>query len=202
MALACIYILINVVSGCTKRSVLIVPDRERLEDMLCDLDTQTLVVRLYTNSKKERILKASPSLQDDYETFLKDRNFYLNTMYTAWDSMYTFSDLVFVPDSLWNDFKNGKPMVFSDPKTRQLSDKFAIKTPSYYVLARGKRDFGFNFLDSHDHEVYPQPPVNFNRLQPMELIVGQDEYLFMRVADLNRYFHNVVQKRKFDDTRD
>jgi hypothetical protein len=47
-------------------------------------------------------------------------------------------------------------------------------------------------MDQDQRKLDPQPPVNFDKLTPWEMIQGTEKFLNYRIRDANAYFHKVV----------
>src|SRR5690606_37307575 len=77
-----------------------------------------------------------------------DRKAYFQNIYTAFQSNYTVSPVVFLADSLITELYSGTTSGIFYGKDGQVDPEIKIKTDSFIILGRGSRDDDFLILNS------------------------------------------------------
>ena len=190
------FTLIVVFSACSSRAFLSLSssDYEQLKSDLNNLEQSTLVVRLYTNNPKIKALRKTGN-RKALDKYLKERKKYMRLMIDTWSENYDFSEIVYMPDSLFKTFERNPQGTYFLNESLELDPSIQLKTENYFVLGRGERDLAFVWLHQDQRRLNPQPPVNFDKLTPWEMIQGTDKFLRYRVRDANTYFHKVVNSK-------
>ena len=191
-----VIILIIVCTACSSRDFLSLSksDFEVLKSDLQNLEKSTLIVRLYTNNPKIMALRKTGD-RKALNNYIKDRKKYMRLMMDAWSSNYDFSQIVYMPDSLFKSFEQNPDGSFFLNSSLELDPSIQLKTEDYFILGRGERDLAFVWMDQDQRKLDPQPPVNFDKLTPWEMIQGTEKFLNYRVRDANAYFHKVANTK-------
>lgn len=193
------FVFLILMSSCSSRAYLSISKDNfiQLKREVSHLQNNTLIVRLYTNNPKIKVLRKSNNTKALNE-HLSDRVAYINLMMEAWNESYDFSEVLYMPDSLFKTFVADRSSnVFLNEKL-VLDDSISLKTDDYYVLARGSRDLGFVWYNSKHELLNPQPPINFDKLTPWEMINGKEKFLKYRISDLNDYFYKVIKTPSYE----
>ena len=185
--------LILLCSACSSRAFLSLSgnDFNQLKSDLQQLEQSTLIVRLYTNNPKVKALRKTGDSKA-LNKHLKERKKYMRLMVDTWSKNYDFSEIVYMPDSLFKTFERETNGTYFLNDALELDPSIQLKTERYFVLGRGERDLAFVWLHQDQTRLDPQPPVNFDKLTPWEMIQGTEKFLDYRVRDANGYFHKVV----------
>lgn len=158
-------------------------DHEIALTTIQQLKEDTLIVVVPTFRKKENLLQnISPKVNDPKSehkdrllNLYAEREFMQRAMINAFNEFYTFSDVLYIPDSLITDFENGMNKVFFlnesmqlDPDLsysnrkpikliQQFEQEWQIKTgnkiipnpfPNYYIYRNGL--YGFLGNETYD----------------------------------------------------
>jgi hypothetical protein len=188
-----VILLIIACTACSSRAFLSLSqsDFEELKSDLQKLEKSTLVVRLYTNNPKIKALRKTGD-QKALNKYIKDRQKYMRLMMEVWSINYDFSEIVYIPDSLFKTFEQNPEGSYFLNSSLDLDPSIQLNTKDYFILGRGERDLAFVWMDQDQRKLDPQPPVNFDKLTPWEMIQGTEKFLNYRVRDANAYFHKVV----------
>lgn len=183
---------VSTLTGCyTKIVPLSSSSTQALQVHLQELDKGTLIVRLYTNNPKRRTLQslgntAAVRAHDD------DRAQYSKEMMEVWGELYGFSDVRFIPDSLFAAFRAEEDIALFLNDKLELDPTIVVEKNPYYVLARGSRDYAFVWLDDQLEPLIPQPPLNYDKLSLWEMLQGREKVLRERVTATDLYFNSMV----------
>lgn len=189
-----ILIVIITLTGCYTQLVpLSRHQASYLQSEIQKLDTSTLVIRLYTNNPKRRVLQEYDRIEALAEHD-RDRAAYARTLIDTWDQYYSYSKVVYIPDSLFMAFQEGsrRPMFLN--KDLELDAGISMETEHYYILARGTRDYAFTWLDAQLEPLLPQPPINYDKLSLWELLQGKEKVLADRVESTDAYFRKLTSE--------
>jgi hypothetical protein len=162
-----------------------------LQDEVRKLAKSTLVVRLYTNNPKRRLLQEY-SQGNALAKHDEDRANYASTLISTWEEHYSFSEVVYIPDSLFLAFQDGSKRPLFLNGDLELDPSIKIETEDHYILARGSRDYAFTWLNADLEPLLPQPPINYDKLSLWELLQGRDKVLADRVISTDAYFKQLA----------
>lgn len=124
------------------------------------------MVRLYLNNPKQRYLKnayaqakgqnAAAQIGKQLTAHDEDRSRYVKNTILYFKQFYPVGDkILFIPDSLWADFKAGveRPYFLNENGTLQTDIIVPASITSYYVIGRGDFDEDFYAFDQNGNQL-------------------------------------------------
>lgn len=177
-----------------------------------NLKTSTLIVQIPCEGKKQRLLKSNylseankkkkSRLKEAYTTSMTELAQAQKSLVKSFSEYYNFSKFVFLPDTLVEEFKQGRrENIFLDKNFEFYSDK-SINTVDSYMFLRDYVDYDHLYIYTDENKLPPKPfpysstvttkTININKkaTKPENI---ESERIFIAVATINRklrdFFH-------------
>lgn len=172
-------------------------------EIINDLKEGTLVVRLYMNKKKEEYLEGlasseSESVREKAAKLLKDhqedRMNYAQNVINEFQSYYSFSEVVFLPDYHMKDFMEGKNTGIFFGENGNIDDNITLEDRRGVMAIRGGRDdqIVITAMDGSElPKAFPRyPKVSFFK----SLMRFARNHLKDNIISLNKRFEDFYKK--------
>ena len=166
-----------------------------------------LIVKLYTQSSSIKALKERaekhPHLAEDskkkLDKIIKQRNWENQQIIQAFKLFYSYSDVYFIPDFKYEDFRNGVTENIFWDASLTFDNSVEVESADQIVMAREfSNRYDWKICNS-DLQLIPNPFPNYYALQPV--VVQFLTQLFTPNRESStKHFQGLVQKiqRKFE----
>jgi hypothetical protein len=183
------------------------PPQTSAESAIVDLKEGAAIVRLYMNNPKLvklREIKNRPGtskeernrMDIEIDKHIQDRRDYAKQVIQNFTEYYDFSQVYFMPDSLFREFLNGRRDGIFLNDNADLDPESHLEIEQFLIFGRGNRDEDFIVLRRDGTSMPSAFPdrANFNVVNGVTLLFGNR--MRKTIERLNKNHHSFYERVK------